>query len=205
MNKFVIASLLFMGWGYYEMSGGSDFVPEERSSASAAHNVVADARVSTSSEPALAEQDIAPVVAVADDVANDTALPAPQAGISAAPQAEIITASVEVVETSVAEPVAESVIEQTAEPVFVSLIDPTATAVAPSAPSAQADSITDYYSVNANRLNVRLGPSTSDGVVDQLTRGEVVAVLENTADGWSHVLIEGSGTEGWVATRFLVR
>ena len=30
MNKFIIASFLMLGWGFYEMSGGADFVPEVR-------------------------------------------------------------------------------------------------------------------------------------------------------------------------------
>ena len=30
MTKFIVASFLMLGWGFYEMSGGADFVPEVR-------------------------------------------------------------------------------------------------------------------------------------------------------------------------------
>lgn len=30
MNKFIIASFMILGFGFYELSGGSDFVPEAR-------------------------------------------------------------------------------------------------------------------------------------------------------------------------------
>ena len=37
MKSYVWVTFAFMGWGYYEMSGGGDFVPEQR--------VIADARI----------------------------------------------------------------------------------------------------------------------------------------------------------------
>jgi hypothetical protein len=30
VKKFIILTFLLMGWGYYELSGGADFVPEQR-------------------------------------------------------------------------------------------------------------------------------------------------------------------------------
>ncbi|OCX63447.1 hypothetical protein BFP70_12415 [Thioclava sp. SK-1] len=58
------------------------------------------------------------------------------------------------------------------------------------------------WQVSANGLNVRSGPGTSNGRVDRLSRGDdVLLVAEN--GGWAKIRIEGDGTEGWVAKRFL--
>lgn len=59
------------------------------------------------------------------------------------------------------------------------------------------------WEVTANRLNVRAGPSTGQGVVDQLTRGEQVLVVSDSGADWVRIRIEGDGVEGWVARRLL--
>ena len=59
------------------------------------------------------------------------------------------------------------------------------------------------WEVAANRLNVRAGPSTGQGVVDQVTRGEQVLVVSDSGSDWVRIRIEGDGVEGWVARRLL--
>ena len=50
-------------------------------------------------------------------------------------------------------------------------------------------------------VNVRTGPGTSYGIVDQLTAGEVVEVTECSPNNWC--FIEHSGPDGWVSANFL--
>lgn len=50
-------------------------------------------------------------------------------------------------------------------------------------------------------VNVRTGPGTSFGIVDQLTAGEVVEVTECAPSGWC--FIEHSGPDGWVSASYL--
>ena len=69
------------------------------------------------------------------------------------------------------------------------------------ASSAAADAGLRF--VDATLLNVRSGPSTGDGVVGQLSRGEVVTLVSSSDDGWSLVRVEGDGLEGWVSNDFL--
>ncbi|MCL7464283.1 SH3 domain-containing protein [Phaeovulum sp. NW3] len=59
------------------------------------------------------------------------------------------------------------------------------------------------FTVTANRLNVRAGPSTQDGVLGQITRGEDVLVLSDPAAPWVRIRVEGDGIEGWVARSLL--
>lgn len=50
-------------------------------------------------------------------------------------------------------------------------------------------------------VNVRTGPGTSYGIVDQLTAGEVVDITECSPNNWCFV--EHSGPDGWVSANFL--
>lgn len=50
-------------------------------------------------------------------------------------------------------------------------------------------------------VNVRTGPGTSYGIVDQLTAGEVVEITECSPNGWCFV--EHSGPDGWVSANYL--
>lgn len=50
-------------------------------------------------------------------------------------------------------------------------------------------------------VNVRTGPGTSYGIVDQLTAGEVVEITECSPSGWCFV--EHSGPDGWVSASYL--
>lgn len=59
------------------------------------------------------------------------------------------------------------------------------------------------FTVTANRLNVRAGPSTGDGILGQITRGEDVLVLSDPAAAWVRIRVEGDGIEGWVARSLL--
>ena len=58
------------------------------------------------------------------------------------------------------------------------------------------------WTVSANALNVRSGPSTSNRAVDRIRKGEQVLVVAQQS-GWAHIKIEGDGVDGWVAARFL--
>lgn len=72
------------------------------------------------------------------------------------------------------------------------------------AASGDASSDDDgFYVVTASSVNVRLGPSTSDGVVGKLWGGEEVRILSSIDAEWVEVVIEGDGLSGYVASRFL--
>jgi len=58
------------------------------------------------------------------------------------------------------------------------------------------------WTVTANALNVRSGPSTSNSAMDRIRKGKQVLVIARKS-GWAHIKIEGDGIDGWVAARFL--
>ena len=70
--------------------------------------------------------------------------------------------------------------------------------------AAIALSITAAAAVDAQAtgsVNVRSGPGTSYGVLDQLQRGEYVSVSRQSNNGWCFV--QKSGPDGWVSCRYL--
>ncbi len=68
-----------------------------------------------------------------------------------------------------------------------------------SAPKVEGGTL---WSVTANALNVRSGPSTSNAAIDRVRKGDNVLVVAESS-GWAHVKIEGDGTEGWVSKKYL--
>ena len=66
---------------------------------------------------------------------------------------------------------------------------------------ATDDPVVQY--VIGTSVNVRSGPSAGTDALTRLDRGEAVRVVPSDTPGWAHVLIEGDGVDGFIATRFL--
>jgi SH3 domain protein len=66
------------------------------------------------------------------------------------------------------------------------------------AAQSQTRYVTDKLSVELRR-----GPSTEYLIIRSLEAGEMVEVLEQTAQGYSRVRVPDQDSEGWILTRFL--
>ncbi|MEL6960067.1 MAG: SH3 domain-containing protein [Pseudomonadota bacterium] len=107
MKSYVWLTFAFMGWGYYEMSGGADFAPEQR--------VIAEAEV-VQEEPDLVTRDQTVTLL---SVSASNVEPSPQAEVSEvvevaaqpAPTPESEPAVVEVAAPAAPEPVLEPAID----------------------------------------------------------------------------------------------
>lgn len=199
MKRFVILSFLVMGWGYYELSGGSDFVPERRTAVAAvaapepaAEQAPASTVTTTAEEPVIADAsatdplDGVPVVARAD-TQDLEALPERES-----PAEEAISFEA----GSVAEALAQALEETAASPEAAeTTAEPDQLAAAPSAISGE------IRSVSADTVNLRDGPGTNFNVLERLTRGTLVALLESGPDGW--VYVEVNGRTGWMSSEFI--
>lgn len=74
MKTYVWVTFAFMGWGYYEMSGGADFVPEQTLTAAVGAEIEAPeivARADTTTLMSLSTSNVVAVPAVADAAALD--------------------------------------------------------------------------------------------------------------------------------------
>lgn len=117
------------------------------------------------------------------------------AAVVADPEPQVVMASLVVDTAPDVTPVADPVVSQE----FVSLSTSPTGLIAPTETPPGADVMT----VTAQSLNVRSGPSTNNAVIGKLTQYENVSLVQETADGWALIRIEGDGIEGWVARRFL--
>ena len=186
MKMYVWLSFAVMGWAYYEISGGSDFVPQQ-----------------------------APTVAEADTTANENQIAranSPEILIAPAPSVstlEPIEAPVEVQVEQVAEaeptpiPTEPTPAQAELEPVTERVAFTAESTPAPVEDTTFTAPPLDIRQVAGSRVNMRVGPSTDFDVIITLDDGTEMEVLEVNADGWANVIIVDSGVEGWMVERLL--
>ena len=192
MKRFIVLTFLFMGWGFYELSGGADFVPETREVAEA-----------PAAEPA-------PAPAPEFEVTRSEPLttftpPSPARSVTAPavaePPEEITLAGIGETPAPPAEEVAEEVyvFQSLAEgaPVFADILQTEpVTAAAPQAADL------DLRQVAGTRVNMRTGPGTSYSVIVALPQGTETEVMD-VVDGWAQIRVTETGALGWMAERLL--
>ncbi|PTX75355.1 SH3 domain-containing protein [Sulfitobacter mediterraneus] len=208
MFRFILVSFGFLGWSFYEMSGGADFdpintrmarletvspTPFDNPSSSNAQVVLASApAVATDTNPPLNE-------AVTRVSLNLTTLQEAldQSG-SAATVAPAAAATVDT--AAVPTNVAVTTASADTPAIIPSLIiqdDTTSPDVSSAALVSEVG--LDIRTVSGNRVNVRGGPSTNFSVVSKLIRGDAVEILEDNGNGWVKMRSVLTGEEGWMA------
>lgn len=185
MRTFILLTFGFLGFAFYEMSGGADFEPASARLAQA--EPLREAPVAAAREPAADVSIAAATITKIDSTSDVTRVALNLTDVSAAaaqPAAPIVTAPVtpaRIIDSS-----------QTPQVILPSLIATT--------PTTSADPATgDIRTVSGNRVNVRGGPSTNYDVVSRLTRGEEVEVLEDNGNGWVRMRPLEGGNVGWMA------
>ena len=184
MNKFVLIAFAFMGFAFYELSGGSDFVPGNNSLTvfAPAPPVVA---ASVVDRPA--------VVARADTTAVDTQRVDPVS----APVAEVVEVEQPTAQPDILQGVALASVAAPVEPAPIP--EPVVAAVAEPEPEPAPVVEPDLRFVDGDRVNLRGGPGTDYAVVGKLLRDDMVEVLKDEGNGWLHLRVSATGDEGWMA------
>ncbi|WP_425073895.1 SH3 domain-containing protein [Sagittula sp. S175] len=188
MLRIFLITFGVLGWAWYELSGGSNFVPGEHGVQllAAAHQPVA---VDEPTEVVARDTPAADLNAIIQPaVARPAVVRAAAAPVAVAPILTVDSGKQQIVATpavfSDAMPADEdgsATIEQ---------------AVAEAA-------LVDYRTVTASRVNLRGGPSTSFDVLTQLLRGEEVEILDDAGDGWVKLRALDGNDIGWMADSFL--
>ena len=80
---------------------------------------------------------------------------------------------------------------------------PTDVAAEPASAEQLASEVATRAVVNANRVNVRSGPSTANPVLDQVVLGQTVEILDRTNDGWAQIRVVDTGREAFIFDRFI--
>lgn len=212
MNRFILLSFAFLGFGFYELSGGSGFDPEtarsEAIEARQAREMVRlaalDAPVFTPSPPTKPATTVAKASSTNDTiqvtrnsldlVSIDAIEDGQEAQASDVPSLE--TTAVTVAET-----------EEPKETLSIAALEndvPSNDNFAFSGNKQVASSNggqqqIDIRSIKGDLVNMRSGPGTDYDVVDQLAQATQVEVLTNSGNGWVELRPLEGGATGWIA------
>ncbi|WP_323776167.1 SH3 domain-containing protein [Leisingera sp.] len=215
MSRFIIVSFAFLGWGFYELSGGADFEPrKERPDAleiakaafAAPGETGQDSRSSRGGEnakslirnvtfrPAGREQEAAEPVRPAAD---------PQLQSRVALR-QITQAGLAISDSSTGFPAVAGHAGPDGPLQLASLEGGISGIQAASAgsemlaePRPEPDK--DIRHIRASRVNMRQGPGTNYPVIARLLGGDEVIVFEDSGTGWLHLRAPGKGKAGWIA------
>lgn len=209
LNKYVLISFAFMGWAFWELSGGSDFEPNSRAAVAMEEPVTSSVSTARAEpEQAKSQPAVSPVPLVKaslsveetnEEVAEEAAVAAtavigqPQRATSQATGAEVLVASLADGGEAFATPAAQ----------LLTFTKHTPDAQ-PTADTALATTPTlELRTVRGSRVNLRTGPGTAFDVLTVLTKGQQVQILRQDTSGWVNLRDLDSGVEGWMSAKML--
>ena len=190
MTRFILVSLGFMAWAFYELSGGKDFDPDTAYFGTETASVVTDGD-STDETVGGAEPDVATRAAI-DPSVGDLA-------IAVATKASLTSERAMTIEPS--EPVSNNVGNGSLKVVALDMPEPAAARAKAEERIAAMDEVRvrEMRSVTGNRVNMRNGPGTNYSVLARLDQGDLVEVLQEPGNGWVKLRVTDSGRVGWMA------
>jgi hypothetical protein len=205
MKKFIFVTFVFMGWAFYEMSGGADFDAEQtrlsRSEAPVAPDPAKAAPIIAQTGSTLPENvtrvaldlnSVQDVVSGARTLPNivpgERTLETQRVTVSTTPEASQLGLSEE--EPAIILP------SLLVDKVVITPVDFNSDTPAP-----RDDS--EIRSVSGNSVNVRGGPGTGYSVVNRLVRGDEVEILQDPGQGWVKLRPVDVGPIGWMASFLL--
>lgn len=201
MVRFILVSFGFLGWTFYEMSGGSDFdasaIKQARLEAAETAPVVTQKKIYTQPEPVVVAAAPKPVVDTDPPLDNGVT----RVSLNLTSLGDVATESDSGFAATDAELVPQnaSLVTSSADTpaIIPSLIDPTDGVS--DLRGTDAGSSEDIRTVTGNRVNVRGGPGTDFGVVSRLVQGDQVKIIQDDGNGWVRFQPLDGGTGGWMA------
>lgn len=200
MSRFVMVSFAFLGWGFYELSGGAEFEPPKRPAAAAeTETAVQPAERSRLSAASIAAQPVLTQRAQVQRTPRPAADPALRQRVAAG---HLASASGVLASTQSAfsgEPAPGGLQLASLDGGLAAITAAPAATAAELIPQPAEDSFLDRRSIRASRVNMRQGPGTSYPVITRLLGGEEVIVIEDSGTGWLHLRVPDKGHTGWIA------
>ena len=258
MWRFILITFGFLGFAFYELSGGADYAPSDNSlqahmqrdraerQVAAASATPAETPVSSAAKPAQASPQVTLATVKAEtlsatsgqDAAIDLALakalqdskgtpPSAEAKVTPAAQTVIglgeltgrtgngTGVSLVLASAGSADASGMGALGQGLDYVQVAAADSRNVAGAGQTASPSeakpeenfivlsTDRAPDMREVTGNVVNMRSGPGTKYGRLDQLNRGAKVEVLEDMGNGWLRLRVEETGRVGYMAARLV--
>lgn len=209
MPRYILLSFLFMGWAFYELSGGADFGPGSGTEEIAETSVVQPVTAATRTKLDRSRRERAAQAAVLASArrqpvertngrtnagtvvtrAGGPAVKSEQPKLAFLQPGKELAGKAAAIFNAAPEPIVEP--EQ-----------PVAPKTAIRLPATQA---ADLREVAATRVNMRAGPGTAHDILARLGRGQNVEVLENNGSGWLRLRTLPDDQVGWIAERLISR
>ena len=192
MPRYILLSFLFMGWGFYELSGGSEFQPPQP---------VATAEAATAKAPEptrIAKSQIARATQARTPARAET----PQvvlASLGADEATNKTNRATAAVQTDATEPRVFSLQDMVTPPPAANAANPNGIQQVRPTPTRAAD----MREIVATRVNMRAGPGTSSDILMRLAKGDSVEVLEDNGSGWLRLRALPADRVGWIAARLV--
>ena len=194
LESYVPATFVFLFIAFFQLSGGTNYVPKEGSrQAESAKERAVEATRTAMVMPKKAE-----TVAVTSSK-------------SAAPEAVVSRASINLSELPTAPRKAQALTPVTLEDLKpksamkVTLLtspipaSPAQALAGPREETATATSDKDLRTILKSRVNMRMGPGTNFNVVSKLDIGAEVELLQEPGNGWMKLRVVETGRVGWMA------
>lgn len=209
MLRLMLVTFVFLAWGFYELSGGADFDPDQarldtrmpaplKQAAAEAGPPAADRAEDVAvTRVSLNLNSVEDVLNGPDNSAETARLPGrrTEPAVLDAQQPDDIEIIPSLIENAAAEPQPDEIPPSSVNSATVE----DDTSVIRSGIDAQAD----LRVVTGTRVNVRGGPGTNYGVIGTLVQGDRVEVLDDSGSGWLRLRAADGGTMGWMAASLL--
>ncbi|MDA7429649.1 SH3 domain-containing protein [Primorskyibacter aestuariivivens] len=195
MKQYVLLTFGFLGFAFYELSGGADYEPRLEFASGGALSAAPDVEVT---RLALADTATLAEKPASDDINHQLEQAVLEALLST--KSAMVTAYEPVATTSLHRvKVTLPVAPQSAAAQTVAAVTPEPEPTPEPTAEPEQSARIDLRSVARDRVNLRSGPGTEFDVMGRLTRGTTVMVLEEPGDGWVMLQIVPGGKIGWTA------
>lgn len=194
MWRLVLVSFIFLGWSFYELSGGADYRPAPNSiQAQARLKQQAPAPARTTPRADSAARTLAQVEAMMQGLGRTQAETEKLSVTLAAARADAAS----IIEAEASRPKAELLqLELPAREAENEASVDAAIAAAMGEVIAAPDQI---RWVKESVVDLRKGPGLTFDRVTQITKGTEVAILKDPGNGWLNVQVTGTYETGWLA------
>lgn len=209
MPRYIFISFLFMGWAFYELSGGADFEPPRAMPAESVQtaDVQPDA---TAVAPQTPETSPVPRVRTVSVAADGAQTPAVRLRAETNTQADAPQPAIDLPRLGLASGTTDA--DGFDSPVTLASLDAESLQIGnpldtfqPSVANTVVDAPVveevpmDLRTVTGSRVNMRNGPGTTYSILARLLQGSEVEVLSDPGDGWLQLRVVDSGQVGWMA------
>ena len=200
--KYIVICFAFMALTFYELSGGDDFVPRKAELIAAAKAEQDAKEAAREMRLAAVEPDPVVVPAAVSDIALPKAQPASKVVREDIAQPKNPRAAVAVASGAL-QPTLIS-LEQSGE-MFARPLTQLGAEPEDVRPRMVAQPLepADMREVAGSRVNMRVGPGTSYGVLTSLPQGTSVEVIDSDGSGWVKLRAVEDDIIGWMAEYLL--